>query len=65
MRTYNGHERLTRNYTLMSDEYEFSMANGYLQNGKENEEAVFDIFFRKVPNNGGYAVMAGIDKIIY
>ena len=64
MRTYNGHERLTRNYTLMSDEYEFSMANGYLQNGKENEEAVFDIFFRKVPNNGGYAVMAGIDKII-
>ncbi|MBQ7240141.1 MAG: nicotinate phosphoribosyltransferase [Bacilli bacterium] len=64
MRTYNGHERLTRNYTLMSDEYEFSMANGYLQNGKENEEAVFDIFFRKVPNNGGYAIMAGIDKII-
>ena len=64
MRTYNGHERLTRNYTLMSDEYEFSMANGYLQNGKENEEAVFDIFFRKVPNNGGYAIMAGVDKLI-
>jgi len=64
MRTYNGHERLNRNYTLMSDEYEFTMANGYLNNHKENEEAVFDIFFRKVPNNGGYAVMAGIDKII-
>ena len=64
MRVYNGHERLTRNYTLMSDEYEFTMANGYLNNKKENEEAVFDIFFRKVPNNGGYAVMAGIDKII-
>ena len=29
MKTYNGHERLTRNYTLMSDEYEFTMANGY------------------------------------
>ena len=64
MRVYNGHERLTRNYTLMSDEYEFTMANGYLNNKKENEEAVFDIFFRKVPNNGGYAVMAGLDKII-
>lgn len=64
MKTYNGHERLTRNYTLMSDEYEFTMANGYLNNKKQNEEAVFDIFFRKVPNNGGYAVMAGIDKII-
>ncbi|MCR5483772.1 MAG: nicotinate phosphoribosyltransferase [Bacilli bacterium] len=64
MKTFNGYERLNRNYTLMSDEYEFTMANGYLNNHKENEEAVFDIFFRKVPNNGGYAVMAGIDKII-
>ena len=64
MKTYNGHDRLIRNYTLMSDEYEFTMANGYLNNGKQNEEAVFDIFFRKIPNNGGYAVMAGLDKII-
>ena len=64
MITFNGHERLSRNYTLMSDEYEFTMANGYLNNHKENEEAVFDIFFRKVPNNGGYAVMAGLDKVI-
>ena len=64
MKIYNGYERLPRNYTLMADEYEFTMANGYLINGKEKEEAVFDIFFRKVPNNGGYAIMAGIDKII-
>ena len=64
MKVYNGYERMPRNYTLMSDEYEFTMANGYLNNNKENEQAVFDIFFRKVPNNGGYAVMAGIDKII-
>ena len=64
MKIYNGYKRLTRNYTLMSDEYEFSMANGYLNNKKEKNEAVFDIFFRKVPNNGGYAIMAGIDKII-
>ena len=64
MITFNGHERLSRNYTLMSDEYEFTMANGYLNNNKQNEEAVFDIFFRKVPNEGGYAIMAGIDKII-
>ena len=64
MKIYNGYERMPRNYTLMSDEYEFTMANGYLNNGKEKEEAVFDIFFRKVPNNGGYAIMAGLDKII-
>lgn len=64
MKLYNGYERLARNYTLLSDEYEFTMANGYLASGKEKEEAVFDIFFRKIPNNGGYAIMAGLDKII-
>ena len=64
MKIYNGYKRLSRNYTLMTDEYEFTMANGYLKSKKEKDEAVFDIFFRKVPNEGGYAIMAGIDKII-
>lgn len=64
MKTYNGYERMPRNYTLMTDEYEFTMANGYLNSNKKNEKAVFDVFFRKVPNNGGYAVMAGLDKLI-
>ena len=64
MKIYNDYERLSRNYTLLADEYEFTMGNGYLINNKQNEEAVFDVFFRKVPNNGGYAIMAGIDKII-
>ena len=64
METYNGHTRLPRNYTLMDDEYEFTMANGYLKSGKKDEQAVFDVFFRKIPNNGGYAVMAGLDKVI-
>lgn len=64
MKIYNGYERLPRNYTIATDEYEYSMANGYLLSGKKDDEAVFDIFFRKVPNNGGYAIMAGLDKII-
>lgn len=64
MKIYNGHERLARNYTLLTDEYEYTMANGYLQKDKDKEIAVFDVFFRKVPNNGGYAVMAGLDQII-
>ena len=64
MKLYNGYERLPRNYTLMDDEYEFTMANGYLINEKQDQEAVFDVFFRKVPSDGGYAVMAGLDKII-
>lgn len=64
MKLYNGYQRLARNYTLLSDEYEFTMAQGYYLNGKKDNEAVFDVFFRKVPNDGGYAIMAGIDKII-
>ena len=64
MKTYNGYDRLPRNYTLLTDEYEYSMANGYLACRKENQEAVFDVFFRKVPTGGGYAIMAGLDKII-
>lgn len=64
MKIYNGYERLPRNYTLLTDEYEYSMANGYLSCKKENQEAVFDVFFRKVPTGGGYAIMAGLDKII-
>ena len=64
MKIYNGYNRLNENYTLLTDDYEYKMANGYLKTRKENEEVVFDIFFRKVPNNGGYAIMAGLDKII-
>ena len=57
-------ERLPRNYTMMCDEYEYTMSEGYMSCKKNDEEAVFDVFFRKVPNGGGYAVMAGLDKII-
>lgn len=64
MKLYNGYERLARNYTLMTDAYEFTMSQGYVANDMQNDVAVFDLFFRKVPNNGGYAVMAGLDKVI-
>ena len=37
MKIYNGYERLPRNYTILADEYEYSMANGYLANNKENQ----------------------------
>ena len=64
MKIYNGYDRLPRNYTLLTDEYEYTMAYGYLRAGKNRQEAVFDVFFRKIPNGGGYAIMAGIDQII-
>jgi nicotinate phosphoribosyltransferase len=64
MKLYNGYKRLNENYTLLTDEYEYTMANTYLASGKENEEAIFDVFFRKIPNGGGYVIMAGLDKVI-
>ena len=64
MKIHNGYNRLDNNYTLVTDAYEYNMGNGYLLAQKKDEIAVFDIFFRKVPNNGGYAIMAGLDKVI-
>lgn len=64
MKIYNGYKRLNENYTLMTDAYEYNMAESYLNDGIDIYEAVFDVFFRKVPNGGGYAIMAGIDKVI-
>ena len=64
MKIYNGYKRLNENYTLLTDEYEYTMANTYLASNKQNQNAVFDVFFRRIPNGGGYVVMAGLDKII-
>lgn len=48
---------------LIADFYEFTMSNGYFAKNK-NEMAYFDIFFRKVPDDGGYAIMAGLEQVI-
>lgn len=48
---------------LVTDLYEFTMSNGYFEKGRE-EIAYFDIFFRKVPDKGGYAIVAGLEQII-
>lgn len=52
------------NYTLLTDFYEITMANGYLKNNMQDEIAYFDLFFRKVPDNGGFAIMAGVQQAI-
>lgn len=57
-------KRLPRNYTMLTDWYEFMMDDCYELSKKGNTEVVFDVFFRKIPGNGGYAIMAGVDKII-
>lgn len=48
---------------LVTDLYEFTMSNGYFEKQRE-EKAYFDIFFRKVPDKGGYAIAAGLNEII-
>lgn len=49
---------------MLVDFYELTMANGFFENGRGNEIAYFDMFFRKVPDNAGYAVMAGVQQVI-
>jgi len=49
---------------MLADFYEITMANGYFQNGWKDKTAYFDMFFRKVPDNGGFAIMAGVEQVI-
>ena len=53
-----------RNLTMLVDFYEMTMANGYLENGIGDRIVYFDMFFRKVPDNAGYAIFAGLQQLI-
>ena len=48
---------------LITDFYEFTMSNGYLLKNM-NDIAYFDVFFRSVPDKGGYAIVAGLEQVI-
>lgn len=53
-----------KNLTLLADFYELTMANGYFENGLKDRIAVFDMFFRTVPDGGGFAIMAGVAQLV-
>ena len=53
-----------RNLTMLTDFYELTMAGGYFENGFENKIAYFDMFYRKNPDNGGFAIMAGVEQLV-
>ncbi|MDO5737766.1 MAG: nicotinate phosphoribosyltransferase [Eubacteriales bacterium] len=53
-----------KNLSLLSDYYEFTMAQAYYEQGIHERMAYFDLFFRQVPEQGGYAIMAGVSQII-
>ena len=52
------------NKTMMTDFYELTMAQTYFDKGEQNKKVYFDIFFRKNPFEGGYAIMGGLDNIV-
>ena len=53
-----------QNYTLLCDFYELTMGGGYFKNGFADRITYFDVFFRRVPDNGGFAICAGLEQII-
>ncbi len=52
------------NLTMLCDFYEFTMGNGYLKNGMKDRIVYFDLYFRRVPDNGGFAIAAGLQQAI-
>lgn len=55
---------IKENMTMLMDFYELTMSNGYFEHGLKDEIACFDMFFRKVPEGGGFAIMAGLEQLI-
>ncbi len=52
------------NLTMLCDFYELTMGNGYLANGMGDTVCYFDLFFRQVPDGGGFAIAAGLEQVI-
>ena len=52
------------NLTMLCDFYELTMANGYFQTALQNRICYFDVFYRSVPDKGGFAIAAGLAQVI-
>ena len=55
---------ISRNLTMLTDFYELTMGNGYFEEGLHEQVVYFDMFFRSVPDKGGFAIMAGVEQLI-
>ena len=53
-----------RKLSLVTDFYELTMSNAYFKKGMQNTIAYFDVFFRQIPDKGGYAICAGLEQVI-
>lgn len=52
------------NYSLLADYYEFTMGNGYFKSGQTDKIVYFDLFFRNIPDDGGFAIVAGLEQAV-
>ena len=57
-------KNIERNMTMLCDFYELTMGNGYFSSGMKDKTVYFDVFYRKNPDNGGYAIAAGLEQIV-
>lgn len=55
---------IKRNLTMLCDYYELTMSNGYFNCGIKDKIVYFDVFYRDNPDNGGYAIAAGLEQIV-
>ncbi len=52
------------NLSMLTDFYEFTMANGFFDHGMKDKIAYFDLFYRRVPDGGGFAIAAGLEQVV-
>ena len=57
-------KNISRNLTMLVDYYEITMGNGYFHSGMKDKIAYFDLYFRKNPDQGGYAIAAGLEQVV-
>lgn len=60
----NRTQSMKRNLTMVMDFYEMTMSNGYFKDEVKDTQVVFDVFYRKNPDNGGFAIFAGLEQIV-
>lgn len=53
-----------RNIPLLCDYYEYTMSNGYVESGLQDRIVYFDIYFRNVPDKGGFCIFAGLEQLV-
>ena len=56
--------KISRNLTMLCDFYELTMGNGYFACGLQDKIVYFDVFYRNNPDNGGFAIAAGLEQIV-